>query len=141
MNNFDPSRVAARVSYLESGRSFTMASANSVDVRIDTCSWAMGGTVVHVDAEEGNRSVQMAFGIEQYIQLFECSLTKFLQLDIEILEDEGAEARLEARNEFLMHAAEAHPRQIAELSRVLRRLSDEAHESLGRLSTLQGQIR
>lgn len=137
MEKVDPSRVAARVSYFESGRSFTMASANSVKVYIDTSSWAMGGTVVHIDAEEGNRSVEMAFGIDDYIRLFEQSLTKFLRLDVEYAEDEGVESHLSSRNQFLRRAAEIHPAHIAELSRVLRRLGDEAHEALGRLTSLR----
>lgn len=137
MENVDPSRVAARVSYLESGRSFTMASAHSVKVRIDTSSWAMGGTVVHIDAEEGNRSVEMGFEISNYIRLFEQSLIKFLRLDVEYAEDEGVESHLSSRNQFLRRAAETHSAHITELSRVIRRLDDEAHDALGRLTSLR----
>ena len=102
----------------------------------------MGGTVIHIeDAEEGNRSVQMAFGIDEYLSLFESSLVKFLKLDIEYVEDEDAEERLGSRSEFLRRAAETHPTYIAELSRILRRLEEEAHEALGRLNSLRVKAR
>ena len=137
MTSIDPQRVSARVSYDASGRSFQMDNAVQIDVEIDTCSWApIGGTTVNLYAADAVRSVQMVFGVDAFLAIFEESMTRFAQLDIEFTSGENAEQDLDVRNRFLRHAAQHNPAILAEASRVFHRLGSKFDEASARLASI-----
>ena len=138
MKTLDPSRVSARVTYDQSGRSFTMLNASELEVEIDTCSWAaIGGTTVNIYAADADRSVQLAFGVDAFLSIFEQALTRFSRLDAEFPAEDGSENQLNARNDFLRSASEKHPAVLAEALRSFRRLALEAEEAIARLTSMR----
>lgn len=142
MTQIDASRVAARVTYDASGRSFTIQNARAIDIEVDTSPWApIGGTSVCLFAEDDARSVQMAFGFDAFLQIVEEAVTKFARLDIEFAKGETSPEQLEARNAFLKTAVEGHPAMLAEASRAFRRLSEEISEADTRIVSLRGRLK
>jgi len=115
-----------------------MENATDFEVEIDTCSWAsIGGTTVNLYAGDAVRSVQMAFGLDAFLAIFEDGMTKFARLDIEVPTDENPRENLEARNTYLRQAAQQNPAVFVEASRVFRRLSSEFEEAGARLASIR----
>jgi len=121
-SSIDPTRIAAQVSYHDSGRHFTMQNAQEVEVEIDTCSWAsIGGVTVNIYSSDSERSVAMAFGFDAFLEIVDQAVRKFANLDIAYASEDGSEGKLQARNDFLRGACEKNPALLAEASCIFRR--------------------
>lgn len=136
-----PFMFAVRMIYDQSDRNFQMDTNQKYHTEIsdDSGDWVpFGGPTITVEANDGKRTVLVAFGLEKFIETLSTAVSNFAKLDIVYASSaETAAEKLHDRNMFIMQASSKYPSMMLEMSRTFRRLSEEMEEASTKLSNMR----